>query len=268
MPVSPEAYSPTEVSEILLDFYQFLTTLHYDAQYLKTPPPEGWPGLDPLLDYLARSNHVREVMKRIPYFDNDCKSYIHFKSRFIDFPTLPERYFKSVMDWRVQWSNEAWSNRRDTIVDFYDFFPLALGHETWSRHIWFNARDGEIIEEAHREGDPEPVDLKEYLEALKQAYISLDLIPCRGRLTIEVIDVNELPEGQRVTEGEVIAQDDEWGTDLDIQFIRQLYRDCGWPNVFRREEAFDAVDILMDKIKDRRGEWEVEREDWITGHWC
>jgi len=131
-------YSPTDIAEALLDFYRFLTTLHYDAKYLKIPPPEGWPGLDPLLDHLGRSDYVRDVMKQVPYFDNDCKSNIHYKSRFVDYPTLPEDCFENVMDWRLGWddaNNQVWSNRRDAIVDLSDFFPLALGRETWGRHL-------------------------------------------------------------------------------------------------------------------------------------
>ncbi|KAJ4110263.1 hypothetical protein NW768_012023 [Fusarium equiseti] len=272
-PFPKDEYTTKDIADALLDFYKFLTTLHYDAKHLKPPPPEGWPGLDPLLDHLGRSDYVRDVMKRIPYFDNDSKSNIHYKSRLVDYPTLPEDCFENVMDWRLGWddaNNQVWSNRRDTIVDFSDFFPIALGHETWGRHIWLNARDGEIMEEANRMHDCEPVDLREYLDGLKQAYINLDLIPCRGRFTFEVVnDVGELPEGKRITEEEVISQDEEWETELDIKYIRQLYRDFGWPNAFRQDEAFDAVDELMDKIKDRRGEWEADHfKSKNEGHWC
>jgi hypothetical protein len=88
-PLSENSYSPAEITAILLDFYLFLTTLHYDAQYLKLPPAEGWPGMEPLLKSLGSSDMVGQVMKRIPYFDNDCKAFIHYKSRLVDYPTLP-----------------------------------------------------------------------------------------------------------------------------------------------------------------------------------
>ncbi|KAI3574065.1 hypothetical protein IWW34DRAFT_885205 [Fusarium oxysporum f. sp. albedinis] len=265
---SNDSYSPTEISTILLDFYQFLTTLHYDARYLKTPPPEGWPGLDPLLEHLARSDKVGEVMKCIPYFDNDCKAYIHYKSRFVDYPTLPKTDYEDVMDWRIDGDNEVWSIRRDTIIGFDDFFPLATGRESWGKHIWLNVRDGEIFVEDNLVQDGEPADMREYLEGLKEVYRTLQILPCRGRITLEAENVSERPESERITEEEVATQEEKWGTDLDVQYIRQLYRDHGWPNAFQRDEAFDAVERLMDKIRDSREEWEVEPEDWNQVHWC
>ncbi|KAM5475907.1 hypothetical protein MauCBS54593_000589 [Microsporum audouinii] len=40
--LSEPPYTPDELVEIFLDFYTFLTTLHYDIADLKTPPPGGW----------------------------------------------------------------------------------------------------------------------------------------------------------------------------------------------------------------------------------
>ncbi|EXL94635.1 hypothetical protein FOIG_12484 [Fusarium odoratissimum NRRL 54006] len=68
---------------------------------------------------------------------------------------------------------------------------------------------------------------------------------------------------------EVIAQEEAWGTALDIQYIRQLYQGFGWLLAFRRDEAFDAVDQLMDKLAEHRNEWEPTEEDWDDDdHWC
>ncbi|KAF5675815.1 hypothetical protein FHETE_2418 [Fusarium heterosporum] len=89
-PLSEKSYSPAETATILLDFYLLLITLHYDAQCLKVPPAEGWPGMERLLKGFGSSNMVGQVMKRIPYFDNDCEDFIHYTSRLLDYPTLPE----------------------------------------------------------------------------------------------------------------------------------------------------------------------------------
>jgi hypothetical protein len=97
-PSEHSLYSPTKVSGILLNLYQFSITLHYDAQYLKIPPPDGWPGMEPLLEYFESSEMVGQVMKCIPYFNNDCKAFIHYKSRLLKYPTLPQDDFERVMD--------------------------------------------------------------------------------------------------------------------------------------------------------------------------
>lgn len=134
-PLSENSYSPAEIAKILLDFYLFLTTLHYDAEYLKLPPAEGWPGLEPLLKSLRSSEMVGQVMKRIPYFDNDCKAFIHYKSRLVDYPTLPQDCFERVMWGRVSGSDKIYSERRQIIIDMRDVFPLATGRETWGKFI-------------------------------------------------------------------------------------------------------------------------------------
>ncbi|RGP72001.1 hypothetical protein FLONG3_6900 [Fusarium longipes] len=260
----PMHYSPKEISAILLDFYTFLTTLHFDPKYLKTPPPEGWPAIDPLLNHVTRSKEVGEVMKQIPYFDDkEFVYWVHYKSRLIDYSNMSEKDFTSTMDWRRLVDDILWSKRRETNIDLHDVFPLALGHETGGRHLWLNVRDGEITDEENKFQESEPVDMKEYFDGLKQAYINLTLIPCPRRVTIEVLQpVDELPEGKTITEEEVIAQEQEWPTDMDIQYVRQLYRGFGWPNDFRKDEAFRAVNLLMEKLPEHRYEWEGDGGSW------
>ncbi|KAL5588110.1 hypothetical protein FOVSG1_013246 [Fusarium oxysporum f. sp. vasinfectum] len=150
-----------------------------------------------------------------------------------------------------------------------DVLPLATGREAWGKYIWLNVRDGEITVEERLMHDLLQIDLKVFFDGLKQDYVTLKLIPCRGRITIEADKIKERPGGEIITEEEVIAQEEAWGTALDIQYIRQLYRGFGWPLAFRRDEAFDAVDQLMDKLAEHRGEWELTEEDWDDDdHWC
>jgi hypothetical protein len=79
---SSPAYTAEELAATFLDFYIFLTTLHYDAADLKIPPPEGWPNLTP--EHLAsyKSSFAIEVLRRLPYFDSEAT--IHYKSDLID----------------------------------------------------------------------------------------------------------------------------------------------------------------------------------------
>ncbi|EKJ70066.1 hypothetical protein FPSE_09759 [Fusarium pseudograminearum CS3096] len=132
-----------------------------------------------------------------------------------------------------------------------------------------NVRDGEITVEERLMHDLPQVDLKVFFDGLKQDYITLKLIPCRGRITIEADKIEERLGEDVITEEEVIAQEGAWGTALDIHYIRQLYRGFGWPLAFRKDEAFNAVDQLMDKLAEHRNEWEPTEEDWDDDdHWC
>ncbi|WZH44224.1 uncharacterized protein QYS62_005243 [Fusarium acuminatum] len=267
-PLSEKSYSPAEIAAVLLDFYLFLTTLHFDAQYLKLPPAEeGWPGLEPLLKSLGSSDMVGQVMKRIPYFERDCKAFIHYQSRLIDYSTLPQDCFEHIMWGRVSGADEIYSERRQLIINMRDVFPLATGCGTWSKYIWLNVRDGEITLEESLMHDLPQIDLKMFFNGFKQDYITLKIIPCRGRITIEADHCEE--RGEIITEEDVIAQEEAWGADLDIQYIRQLYRGFGWPLAFRRDEAFDAVDQLMKRLAEHRDEWEPTEEEWGEyDHWC
>ncbi|KAK2128920.1 hypothetical protein NOF04DRAFT_1370611 [Fusarium oxysporum II5] len=218
-PLSENSYSPAEITAILLDFYLFLTTLHYDA-------------------YLGSSDMVGQVMKRIPYFDNNCKAFIHYKSRLVDYPTLPQDCFE----------HEICSERRQITIDMRDVLPLATGREAWGKYIWLNVRDGEITVEERLMHDLPQIDLKVFFDGLKQDYVTLKLIPCHGRITIEADKIKERPGGEIIT---------------------QLYQGFGWLLAFRRDEAFDAVDQLMDKLAEHRNEWEPTEEDWDDDdHWC
>ncbi|KAF4996325.1 hypothetical protein FGRMN_4576 [Fusarium graminum] len=247
--LSEKSYSPAETAAILLDFYLFLTTLHYDAQYLKLPPADGWPSMEPLLKSLGSSDIVGQVMKRIPYFDHHCKDFIHYKSRLVDYPTLPENCFEEVMCGRDSGSDDIYSERREIMIDMRDISPLATGRETWGKCIWLNVRDGEITVEDLKMQDSPQVDLKVFFHKLKQNYVALKLIPCHGRITIEADGIEERPSGEFITE--------------------QLYRGFGWPLAFERNEAFDAVNQLMDKLAGHRDEWEPTPEEWDDDdHWC
>jgi hypothetical protein len=194
--------------------------------------------LDYSIGVSAHIDQVMEVMRYLPYFDYDCTSFIHYKSRLVDDSTLPHQdHCLNILDYRKP-DGEIWSNKRGRIFGCYDFFPIATGVESFGRYMWVNVKDGEILEEARQVQDYGPADTNDYLNNLKDSYRTLKLIPCSGRITIEAEDVSERPENDRITEEQVCAQEEEWGTDLDVQFIRHLYRLHGWPDTFHRSRAF------------------------------
>lgn len=250
---STPPYAPDELAGIFLDFYTFLTTLHYDAEDLKTPPPGGWPGLTRESCSGFKSDYAIEVLRRLPYFDSEVA--IHHKSRLIDYTSLDPEYFIQA-DSREEYI-EFCSINGD--VDPADVFFIAWGHESYGRELLLNVKHGEIIEEVIRVDQLGPYDVSSYFDSLKESYRNLKLIPCSGRVTIEAEDVEERVDQIRVEQ--VRAQTESWGTDLDIQYIRQLYRQHGWPQAFRKDDARKAVDELMDSMEEQRGGWEEDSFD-------
>lgn len=124
-------------------------------------------------------------------------------------------------------------------------FIFALGHESGGRSLFLDVNTGEVIEEMIRMERKPPQDAKTYFAELKEDYRSLKLIPIRGMDSIEAWYAEE--RGTPITEEELLAQTDDWETELDVQYLRQVYRACGWPSAFSKDEAFDEVETLMEK---------------------
>jgi hypothetical protein len=249
-------YTPQELSEIFLDFYNFLCTLHYDVADLKIPPPEGWPTLTPAYCANFKTDYAIEVLRHLPYFDS--KSAIHYKSALIDYSTLSHNFFASYEAEDREGAVDFESTEGE--VDPCHVFFIAWGHESGGRDLLLNVKHGEIIEEMIRCSHIGSYDVKEYFDIMKEAYRSLKLIPCLGRITIEAEKVQERVE--KISEEEIWDEEEGWGTDLDVQYLRQIYREYGWPDAFKKEEAKTAVDELMKSIEDSRGGWESEFCEW------
>jgi hypothetical protein len=250
-------YTPQEIAEIFLDFYTFLTTLHYDARDLKIPPAEGWPTLTPeFCAGFSRSDRAIEVMRRLPYFSATCRAHIKYKSRLIDYSTYTREQFEAGED--IFDLGTEFRNADGDEIDPAHIVRIARGYESYGTEIFLNTHDGEITECLIRADDRDPMDIRDYFDELRDEYKSLRLIPCPGRETICADEVDER-DGEPITEDQVRSQDKEWGTDSDIQFIRQMYRQYGWPDAFHRDEAERAVNESMDAIREKRGEWSTMR---------
>jgi hypothetical protein len=252
------SYTPSELADVFSKFYQHLTTLHYDPAELQHPPTGGWPGLTTGAFGNWKDKKVVEVLRQLPYFHS--KAAIHYKSKLLDYASADLEMIKSESIEREE-DFEFWSSKGKRHRKY--FIYLAFGHEGGGRDLLLNVKDGEIIENVLEMDTLSPCDVREYLNKLKRAYRSLKLIPCLGRITIEA---EKVPETSRnITEVEILAQSANWGTDLDVQYVRQLYRQHGWPDAFRREDAKAAVDSLMELVMERRDdEWEMEDEYWLS----
>ncbi|KAK0658503.1 hypothetical protein QBC41DRAFT_360568 [Cercophora samala] len=267
-------YTPQDYTAMFLSFYQFLTTLHYSPADLKTPPPTGWPhltrqpsggGVPP--DY--KTDFALQVMRHLPYLGG--KRHYDYKSILIDYSTLdPQKshWFKADIngkypedDW---WENGNWpyslpEGQTPPLGD--SLIPLTCGWESGGIILVLDTKRGQILEEVVR-CDNRVYDVQEYFDKMKREFSNLELIPCEGRILL----------GGGKAQGEVLVTDEQfwgqgsdewWGTDLDVAYIQQIYREHGWPESFRREECFRTVNALLDKVKEKRGSsW----EEWDEGH--
>lgn len=219
--------------------------LHYDAEDLKIPPPEGWPELTQETLAGLKSSYTIEVLRRLPYFNSEAD--IHYKSELLDYTSHQDRELLTPSDIFGDYCESSEINPVHVIY-------IASGHESGGRDLLLDVQHGEIIEEELKCRHVTTDDARQYFDALKEAYRCLKLIPCLEKDTIEAWEVEERPD--KITEEELRAQTEPWGTKLDVQYLRQLYRQHGWPDAFRKEDCKEAVDELVDSMIDGRlGGW-------------
>lgn len=144
--------------------------------------------------------------------------------------------------------------RADHAVDPADVIYIATGYESGGRQFLLDVHRGEMSEDIIRCDVVGGVDVQEFFDKLKEEYRSLRIIPYAGCVSLEA---ERLPEcEEEITEAEICAQSGGWGSDLDAQYVRQLYRSYGWPDAFRREEAFKAMEGLFESMR------KAGRDDW------
>lgn len=247
-------YSVKELAEIVLDFYKFLGTLHYDPSDLKTPPPEGWP-VECLPKNLMKKKSPRavELMCHLPYFKQAEKStHVHYKCKLYDYTDAEQHDTIRDHDKDTVEAEELESFDGEKI-DPSDMLVLAWGYESGGHYFFLDTLRSEITVDVVScnllSADP----IENFFDDIKEKYRSLKLIPCPGRETEEAGHVPEREE--HIDPSEVFAQGHRWGTDLDWQFVRQIYRAHGWPNAFQREEAIRVIEELALK-GEGRGTWE------------
>ncbi|KAL4721846.1 hypothetical protein ACLX1H_011340 [Fusarium chlamydosporum] len=174
--------------------------------------------------------------------------HIHYKSKLWDLTTWTPEKFKQHRednDWLELWSSEDEQDHSDVIC-------IAQGYESYGRDLWLLVKDGEIVEYMVRADTLSSVTVEEYFAKMKEQYETLQLIPGKGRVTIEAEHVPEREE--RISVEEVNGQTEEWHTDLDVQYLRQIYRDHGWPHSFDSKAAFKAVDDWLEREGLENGE--------------
>lgn len=253
-PRSEPVYTTQELVDIILDFYKFLTTLHYDPARLKTAPTEGWQNLTPeIISDLNKSEYVIDLIRHIPYFEQVGPSIgFLYKSQLCDIPEYTKEDFKEEKWWAEDF--EFLSTRGDE--DQRHFIGLAEGRESGGRRVWLNAKDGEILDVDIR-GDPDdPVDIQLYFNRLKEKYRQAEIFPGPPGTITQHEDFEENPDEEMITEEQFLEQGPDVDREMNLQFAWRLYRSFGWPGAFRREECWKEVRRLQDIMN------EMEEDIW------
>ncbi|KFY31964.1 hypothetical protein V493_00641, partial [Pseudogymnoascus sp. VKM F-4281 (FW-2241)] len=127
-------------------------------------------------------------------------------------------------------------------VDPRDVVCLARGWESGGVQLFLDVRRGEMIEDEVRCDTKRAVDVVVFFERFKEMYRSLKLIPC-AIYEMMVIDQRDDPEAEGKEDGEEVStevmlrQTESWDTEMDVRWLRGLYRRLGWPDNFQRVEA-------------------------------
>ncbi|KAG5661364.1 hypothetical protein KAF25_005486 [Fusarium avenaceum] len=181
--------TPQELGAFFIDFYLFMATLNYDKSDLKIPPPTGWPEI---------------TSESCGYFKSD-----YTIETAIDFKKHSETHE----------AMEFWSSEDEQ--DLSDVICFAEGYGSYGRGLWLLVKDCEIIEELSEADVLSAVPVGEFFANPREQFETLKLIPGERRITIEAQNAPERKE--LITEDEMNSQTQQWGTDLDIQYVRQIY---------------------------------------------
>ncbi|RGP69390.1 hypothetical protein FLONG3_7786 [Fusarium longipes] len=234
--------TPQELGALFVDFYSFMATLNFNKSDLKIPPPTGWPEITLESCGHVKSDYAVEVIRHLPYFENKGTTQFHYRSKVLDLRAWTPEDFKShheTHDGYEFWSSEDEQDPSDVVC-------IAEGYGTAGRVLWLLVKDGEIIEHLNKVDLMSAVTVEDFFSNLGKEYENLKLIPGEGRITIEAENVPK--RKRRITEDEVNSQTEEWGTELDIQYVRQIYRDHGWPHSFNFEAASRAINTWLEPL--------------------
>lgn len=185
-------YTPQEVGALFLDFYQFLTTLHYDEASLKIPPPTGWPQITRESPKFAnfKSDYTLEVLHHLPYFNEEPFAQFYPASELLDFTEISRETLEFYQAY--DGDSEFWST--EDKVDEKDVVGFSGARANGSL-FYLVVKDCEIIEDlVESSGAQSSIPVEEVFENLKEQYRTLELTPGRGRETIYAKSVPRLRE--------------------------------------------------------------------------
>ncbi|KAK4442665.1 hypothetical protein QBC34DRAFT_479925 [Podospora aff. communis PSN243] len=295
--VESPVYTSDELISLLDDYFDFLSGLHFDPDLLTPADATSSRDINITLENLSDSDvsstlelnaFTRDLLYRLPRFTHAGSTNADFdhKSNLIDWTQYHPGWFDPA---RLEY-----------------LIPLSLPYEDGDT-ILLDALRGDIIRILGSEGGgaagagaagaggraatppPPPPDydsdydsddsddsdydaikfrdICDYIKKRKFQLRKLVHIPCPGRETMEIDHSLGKPEGE-VTEEQVFAQEIKaWGTDLDFRYMRQVYREHGWPEEFEREECWEFIEGFLARMEEdgRREVWRRVDDAWYFG---
>ncbi|KAK3689722.1 hypothetical protein B0T22DRAFT_377604 [Podospora appendiculata] len=239
-------YTPEQLAAIILDFYTFFTKLHFKPSDLKLPPPGGWPNLTrENVGPNFKSDYTLSVLRQLPYLNKE--GLVEYNCSVQDYSTRTRESFELDEYGHLHGEDiytHDYDDRDAPIPDHIVSF--APGYSSGGIELMLNVHDGTIIAEMIRYSHIGEEDIQRYFDSIKKKFRKLRLIPRMGRKTLDAEKVPERSRGIRLEAVRNQIRDNTWdSSNLDLQYLRQVYRDYGWPRAFRREEFEANLDRVL-----------------------
>ncbi|KAJ7498107.1 hypothetical protein B0H11DRAFT_2383033 [Mycena galericulata] len=258
------AYDPDEVVSLITQFYELLIEMgHWPEGSLRYPPHTDPPVNEALAVELGYSPSTISIMQRLPYStvaaSHSDQSYILGCTRWADYTSeenLREGrhpypygviYGCSDLDpWLLPLmlpNRDGWNVMLDTKLGVVRAYCDGPPEDTieWRRHgyapdltdeaRWTDYRRSTIVRAAH------------YFSELLYAYRSLSRLPI---VDPDRNDPREVPRRYPNYPAPLSTQEKE-----EQETLLTLYRECGWPDHWRRAEFIAKWDAARDEIDAR-----------------
>ncbi|KAF8211600.1 hypothetical protein K438DRAFT_1928916 [Mycena galopus ATCC 62051] len=256
------AYNPDEVVSLITQFYELLITMgHWPEGSLRYPPHMDPPVNEALAVQLGYAPATIALMRRLPYLDrkfNSNRYEIIARTQFADYTRekclregrhpYPYRYIPDCPEidpWLLPLvlpNRDGWHVMLDTrmgSIRAYCTQGLLRDTVEWRR---YGDSPGEETEWTEYRGAT-LVPAARYFSELIYAYRSLLRVPIMN------------PDESDPKEDRYRYNNDIWlaSEEREIQqMLLMLYRECGWPDDWRRGEFVEKSQAQIQQIKARR----------------
>ncbi|KAM3530514.1 hypothetical protein NHJ13051_001347 [Beauveria bassiana] len=203
-----------------------------------------------------RGDYALQVLRHLPYLGGGPPQHLHYQCEVVDYTAVYRAWF---VEQHMDGDTDEWWSTLSQVPAAW-MLPLALGVGREASSFYLNVVDAEVCEVVSGLGYDGPKPLDAWVDEMKQLFACLRLIPCDGKLMLVCGEVEDTEE--RIGEDEFRAEEGYFPTDLDVRFIRQVYREYGWPERFRYKEAMAyLLPVVEDIAKDNDDWWWM---DWMT----